>query len=155
MAAARRTEEERIQALEAQIESLKRRKVQKLVRRDPALKQMHAAVRSIDKALAATTDHAMREALNEAEATLIACLELVGGAPKQGKSVLIPQPKRAAVSEEALLAYVRLHPDARGELIAQALGTDTATVRPVMKRLIQSGRVKAAGKARATSYSAV
>ena len=45
--------------------------------------------------------------------------------------------------------------NARGELIAQALGTDTASVRPVMKRLIQSGRVKVAGKARATSYSAV
>jgi hypothetical protein len=50
----------RIKALEAQIEALKRLKAQKLVRRDPALKEMHAAVRSIDKALAASSDHAVR-----------------------------------------------------------------------------------------------
>ena len=154
MAITRRSEEERIQALETQIEALKRRKAHKLVHRDPALKQMHAAVRSLNKALGATADHATREALNEALATLSACLALVGGAQKQDASVLVPQPRRSGLSEEALLSHVRMHPDARGEAIAQALGTDTATVRPVMKRLIQSGRVKAAGKARATSYSA-
>jgi len=154
--AAHRSDEERIQALEAEIQALKRRKAQKLVRRDPALKQMHAAVRSINKALGATADHATREALNEARATLTACLALVGGgAQEHDRGVLVPQPRRSGLSEETLLSYVRLHPDARGEVIAQALGTDTATVRPVMKRLIHSGRVKAAGKARATSYSAV
>ena len=152
--APQRSAEDRIRALEAQIDALKQRKARKQQHRDPALKQMHAAVRSIDKALAASTDHAAREALGEARTTLMACLAMTGSAPK---GTLAPQIRRAAgaVSEDVLLAHVRSHPGQRGEQIAGAFGTDTATVRPVMKRLIQAGRVRTAGQARAMSYAAV
>jgi hypothetical protein len=150
--AAQRSAEERIRALEAQIEALKQRKARKQLHRDPALKQMHSAVRSIDKALAVSSDHALREALGEARTTLSACLALTGGMPK---ATLVPQARRipGAVSEEALLSYVRTNPGHRGEQIAGALGTDSASVRPVMKRLIQAGKVRTAGQARAMSYS--
>lgn len=153
---ARRPEEERIKALEAQIEALKQRKARKQQRRDPALRHLHAAVRSIDKASAASSDHATREALGEARATLSACLSLVGSGPTGHRGTLIPRaaPAGGKVSEEGLLAHVRQHPGHRGEQIAQALGTDTSTIRPVMKRLIQAGRVRTVGQARAMSYSA-
>ena len=153
--APRRSDEDRIKELEAQIEALKQRKARKQQRRDPALKQMHAAVRSIDKAMSISTDHAVREALGEARNTLTACLALMGAT---SKGMIVPAPRRATVgaglSEEALLSYVRSNPGHRGEQIAAALGTDTAAIRPVMKRLIKAGRVKTAGQARAMSYAA-
>jgi hypothetical protein len=151
---ARRSDEDRIKALEARIEALKQRKARRQRRRDPALKQMHAAVRSIDQALAASADHAVREALGEARTTLAACLALTSATPR---GTLVPQARRGAggVTEDALLAHVRAHPGQRGEEIASVLGTDTGTVRPVMKRLIQAGRVRTAGQARAMSYAAV
>jgi DNA-binding IscR family transcriptional regulator len=152
--ALRRSAEDRIQALEAQIEALKQRKVRKQQRRDPTLKQIQAAVRSVDKALAASGDHTTRAALGEARNTLAACLTLAGATPKR---TLVPQARQASagVSEEALLSYVRTNPGQRGEQIAGALGTATSTLRPVMKRLVRAGRVKTAGQARAMSYAAV
>ena len=151
--AARRSIEDRIKALEAQIEALKQRKARRLQRRDPALKHMHAAVRSIDRAVATSTDRAEREALGEARNTLMACLALTGATPK---GTLVPQARRQAggVSEEALMSYLRTNPGERGEQIAWALGTDAPTLRPVMKRLIRAGRVKTTGQARAMSYAA-
>ena len=153
--APRRSDEDRIRELEAQIEALKQRKARKQQHRDPALKQMHAAVRSIDKAMGTSSDHAVREALGEARNTLTACLALVGAA---SKGMIVPAPRRATavagISEEALLSYVRTNPGHRGEQIAVALGTDAATIRPLMKRLIQAGKVRTAGQARAMSYAA-
>lgn len=151
---AHRSEEERIKALEAQIEALKQRKVQKQQRKDPTHRHMTGAVRSIDQALSATSDHATREHLNEARATLAACLAMTAGAQPK-RAVLAPQARRGGVSEDALLSHIRMHPGSRGEAIAQALGTDTATVRPVMKKLIKAGLVKVAGQARAMSYAAL
>jgi len=144
--------EDRIRALEAQIEALKQRKARKQLHRDPALKQIHAAIRSIDKAMAASSDRTEREALGEARNTLTACLALTGG---KSSGTLVPQARRASgvVSEDALLAYVRTNPGQRGEQIAGALGTDSASVRPVMKKLIQAGKVRTIGQARAMSYS--
>jgi hypothetical protein len=153
---AHRSEEERIRALEAQIERLRRRKAQKLVRRDPSVVQMRAAVRSIDQAMAATTNPTTRKALGEARNTLTACLALTGAMPKQDGGVLMPQAGRSAggVSEDALLSHVRADPGARGEEIASVFGASADAIRPVMKRLIRAGRVKAAGQARAMSYAA-
>jgi predicted transcriptional regulator len=70
--------------------------------------------------------------------------------------MLVPQARRSAgaVSEDALLSHVRTNPGQRGEEIAKAMGTEAATVRPVMKRLIEAGRVRAQGRARAMSYAA-
>ena len=61
----RRTEEQRIQALEAQIAALKLRAERKKLTRDPALKHVSAALRSIDKALSHSEDAATRQALDE------------------------------------------------------------------------------------------
>jgi len=153
---ARLPEEDRIKALEAQIEALKQRKARKQQRRDPALKHMHAAVRSIDKAMAESHDAATRQAMAEARTTLAACLALVGAAPKPQRGVITPRarPANGVVSEEVLLGHVRCNPGHRGEQIAQALGTDTGTIRPVMKRLVKAGRVRTAGQARAMCYAA-
>lgn len=125
---ARRSEEERIVQLEKQIAAIKARAARKLVRKDPALRHIHASVKAIDKALAASEDHATRQALGEARSTLAACLALSGVAPKADRGTLVPQPRRAAaaISEEALLSHVRQHPGQRGEEIARALGTESA-----------------------------
>lgn len=152
----RRTDEQRIADLEKQIEALRQRKVRRQQRRDPALKYMHAAVRSIDKAMTGSHDGAARQGLADARNTLAACLALVGAAPKQqrGASTPRPRPIAGAISEGALLSHVRGNPGSRGEQIAQAFGTDTGTIRPVMKRLIKAGRITTAGQARAMSYAA-
>jgi hypothetical protein len=154
--APQRSQELRIRALEAQIAVIKARVARKLARKDPSLRHIHAAVKSIDKALAMSTDHATREALGEARNTLTACLALTGAMPKQDRGVVVPQPRRSAggVSEDALLSHVRAHPGARGEEIASAFGENADAIRPVMKRLIKAGRVKTAGRARAMSYAA-
>jgi hypothetical protein len=150
--AAQRSAEDRIRALESQIEALKQRKARKQMHRDPALKQMHSAVRSIDKALGLSSDHALREALGEARNTLTACLALTGG---RSSGTLVPQARRAAgvVSEDALLSYVRQNPGQRSEQISAAIGANSDAIRPVMKRLIQAGRVRTQGQKRAMSYS--
>ena len=152
--AVRRSAEDRIKAIEAQIEALKQRRARKLVQRDPALKHLHAAVRSIEKAMAESHDAAARKGLAEARSTLAACLALVGAAPTRERGVVTPRSRAATceITEDALLAHVRTNPGHRGEQIATAFGTDTGTIRPVMKRLIRAGRVKAAGQARAMSY---
>jgi hypothetical protein len=153
----RRTDEQRIADFEKQIDALKQRKVRNLQRRDPALKHMHAAVRSIDKAMSENHDAAARQGLAEARSSLAACLALVGAAPNQGRGVLTLRlrPRAGVITEDALLSHVRQNPGDRGEQIATALRTDTATVRPVMKRLIKAGRVRTVGQARAMSYAAV
>jgi hypothetical protein len=152
---AQRSEEVRIKALEAQIAVIKARVARKLARKDPSLRHIHAAVNSIDKALAASSDHAVRQALGEARNTLTACLALTGAMPKQDCGVLLPQSRRVAggITEDALLSHVRANPGHRSEQIAVALGTDPDGIRPVMKRLIKAGRVRTDGRARAMSYS--
>ena len=111
-------------------------------------------MRSIDKAAKATGDNAVRKALEEARATLGACLAMNGANP--GKGVLKPAkrgPARAAAAANpgAVLTYVRNNPGSSGEQIAEAQGTDTKTLRLVLRELIE---VKATGKARGTRYAA-
>lgn len=152
----RRSEEERIRALEAQIQTLKARAAAKKVRRDPALKHISTAVRLVDKALAATEDAAMRQALDEARATLSACLSLNGIAPRSPKGVLVPRARpEARVDAQAVLAQVQAHPGQRGEEIAAALATDSKSMRPVMRRLIDSKKVKTRGQRRGMTYHPV
>ncbi len=55
---------------------------------------------------------------------------------------------------DKVLAYLGEHPGSRGEEIAAQLGTNTGTLRPVLHRLRDEGRIKVQGKARATTYSA-
>lgn len=151
----RRTEEQRIADLEAQIARLKARAAAQKVKKDPALKHVSAALRSIDQAASQTEDRVLRQSLIEARTSLSACLQLKGVTltPK-GSS-----PKRmvrgGAIDPDALLAYVRNNPGQRGEQISAALGTDSTSMRPVMKQLIADRRVKTQGERRGMVYSAV
>ena len=152
----RRTEAERIEALEAQIQKLKSRAEAKKVRRDPALKHLLAAVRWIDKALGSSADPATRKALDDARATLTACLALQGVAPKAQNSYEVPRVRsNHHVDSDALLAHVQAHPGQRGEEIAAAMSTDARTMRPVMHRLIDSRKVKTRGQRRGMTYHPV
>jgi hypothetical protein len=147
---ARRTEEQRIAELEAKIAALKAKAAQRKVKKDPALKHINAAVRSIDKARSVTSDVTTRKALDEARLTLSACLRLGGGTAIQSHG---SAPKRVArsggaVDLAALLTYVTSNPGQRGEQIAATLGTDSTTMRPVMKRLIEERKIKTKGERR-------
>jgi len=105
----RLSETDRIRQLDAQIESLKARAAAKMVKRDPSLRFIGAAVRHMDVVLAATVDNAACQALDEACPTLGAVLALSVG-------VLVPQRRRVAamLDEAAVLAYVQAHSGARG-----------------------------------------
>lgn len=150
----RRSEEDRIKALEAQIEAIKAKAERKKITRDPALKHVSAALRSIDKALSFSEDQATRQALDEARATISAALSINGVA---SKGMLIPQRRRAVgtVEAEALLDFIQAHPGSRGEQIAAELGTDTKAMRPVMHRLIDERKVKTKGQRRGMTYHPV
>src|SRR5688572_13431699 len=69
----RRTSDQLIADLEEKIEQVKRRAAQTKVKKDPALRHVSGAVRSIDKALASCEDKATRSALSEARSGL-ACI---------------------------------------------------------------------------------
>ena len=150
----RRTEEARIEALEAQIAALKQRAEAKKVKRDPALKHVSAALRSIDKALSFSEDQATRQALDEARATISAALSLNG---VSARGTLVPQRRRAVATIEpaALLEFIQAHPGSRGEQIAAELGTDTKLMRPLMHRLIDERKVKTKGQRRGMTYHPV
>jgi hypothetical protein len=157
MAQNRRSEADRIAELEARIAQLKARMEEKKVKKDPALRYVTKAVKSIDQAFAETRDVPLRQALESARTTLAACLSLTG--------VMVPQQQggrrartvsgSANVDQEALLQYVRKNPGQRGEQISAAMGTTSDGMRPVMKRLIEAGQIKVKGERRATTYTAV
>src|SRR5688500_17848599 len=114
----RRTPEQLIADLQAQIEKVKARAARAKVKKDPALRHINGAVRSIDKAAKATGDSAGRKALEEARATLGACLVMNGAATR---GVLTPAKRgaaRAAVEPDSVLTYVRNNPGSSGEQIA-------------------------------------
>lgn len=60
----------------------------------------------------------------------------------------------AAIDPGAVLTYVRNNPGGSGEQIADAHGTDTKALRPVLRELIEAGDVKTTGKARGARYAA-
>ena len=78
-----------------------------------------------------------------------------GGSP--GKGVL--EPRRAStrptgtIDPGAVLVYVRNNPGSSGEQIAEEMATDTATLRPVLREMIEAGQVKTSGRARGTRYA--
>jgi hypothetical protein len=55
---------------------------------------------------------------------------------------------------ESVPTYVRNNPGSSGEQIASAAGTDTTTLRPVLRELISAGAVTTTGKGRGTRYAA-
>jgi hypothetical protein len=134
-------------------EQVKRRAAAKKVKRDPALRYVSGAIRSIDKALSASEDHASRAALLDARSGLAAILSLSGVVVPAGRGRTGPRGVGPVIAEDALLAYIQAHPGSRSEDIAAGLGTDTAGIRPALVGLKQAGRLVVEGKARATRYS--
>lgn len=144
----RKSELERIAALEARIEALKARAA---ARADPTPRHVKKVLRAIDSALDALEGSEARAALERARAVL----EPFG--PERGHLQSAARAARrtrapAADLSEALLAHVKRNPGQRGEEIASALGTDTRTMRPTMRRLIDGGKVRTEGRNRGTSY---
>ena len=151
----RRTEEQRIADLEAKIVAIKAKAQRQKVKRDPALRHLNAAVRSIDKAVVGCEDAATRKALEEARSTLSACLSLKGVTiPTQAGPRTGMRRSAGRIDGDVLLEYVSKNPDHRGEQIAAALGTDTKSMRPVMKRLIDAKKVRTQGERRGMTYAA-
>ena len=142
----RRTPEQMIADLEKQIQKVKSRAQEREARKDPTIRHVAAAVRSIDKALAATQDAATKEALSEARATLTACQALEGGTPR---------PAAARVDPDRVLDYLAKHTGSRGEKIAAALVSTTAGIRPALQELRTAGRVRTEGERRAMRYFVV
>ncbi len=147
----RRTAEQIIADLQSEIGRIKARAAQQKAKKDPALRHISGAVRAIDKAMGETKDNATRTALTEVRATLSACLALNGAVPA---GTLIPK-RRAGGPPDAdqVLDYIRKHPSSRSEEICGELKTDTTSLRPVLHRLRDEGKVKVERKARARRYS--
>ena len=149
----RRTPEQMIADLQAEIERVKTRAAQAEVKKDPALRHISGAVRSIDKAAGETKDNATRAALAEARATLSACLTLNGAVPASGLGTAKLR-GTGRPDADRVLDYIRKHPRSRSEEIYGEIGADAASLRPVLHRLRDEGKVKVEGKKRATRYSA-
>jgi hypothetical protein len=152
----RRSTDDLIADLEAELAAVKAQAERKKVKKDPSLRHISSALRSIEAALEQTEDSVTRGALGEARATLSACLSLNGAAPAKGHATLSPRPRSrrvASVDPAQVLEYLAKHAGARSEEMAAELGTDTAALRPILHRLRDEGRIRVEGKARATRYS--
>lgn len=150
----RRAPEQQIAELQKQIAAIKTRAAAKKVKQSPTLRHVKAALKSIQKAMAASEDHVLRTALDEARSTLSACMAM--------KGVLMPvarvEPERSdatpngAIAPDDLLRYVKRNPGQRSEQISAAIGTDALKLRGTMRKLIDGGHVRTTGAARATAY---
>ncbi|MBK8178539.1 MAG: hypothetical protein IPK67_06545 [Planctomycetes bacterium] len=101
----------------------------------------------------------LRKALDEARATVSSSLSLLGVTPKAAKprKVLGANARRkpgGKLDPEGVLTYVKNNPGQRGEDLAAAFGSDTATLRPVLKQLAADGAITSEGKGRGTTYAA-
>jgi hypothetical protein len=118
---------------------------------------MSQALRSLDQALNATDDSVLRKALDEARTTVSSSLSLLGITPKTARprKVLASNARRKPSGKfdaDSVLTYVRNNPGQRGEDLAAAFATDTATLRPILKALVADGKVRAEGERRWMRY---
>jgi len=144
----RRGVDQMIADLEAKIAAIRAREAEKKAKADPALRHVKAALRSVDKALSAAKDAALRDGLGEARGALSSVLGAKGGDGGRGETRVRRTASEFSDLADALLNYVRSNPGQRGEQIAAALATDTKTMRPVMKRLIGDGKIATEGQRR-------
>ena len=154
----RRDPEDLVAALEAKIASIKARAERKRAKANPAIRYTVAAVRNMDKAMATADDTALKRALEEAHGGLTAYLKLQGVVSANGSAARASGGRRSSTDVEqvgaSLLAYVRNNPGQRGEDIAEAMGTDSKTIRLPMKKLIAEGKVRTKGERRGMRYYA-
>lgn len=152
----RRDAEQLVADLQAKIEAIKARATRKRAKANPAVRHTVAAVRSLDKAMAATTDHVMRRTLEEARGVLSAFLTLQGAMPAASSGERGTTGRRSPEDVEqmgaSLLAHVNKSPGQRGEQIAEALHLDTKTIRLPMQKLIADKKVKTKGERRGMRY---
>lgn len=154
----RRGIDQMIADLEAKIAVIKERDARKKAKSDPALRHVGAALKAIDKAQAALQDGASRRSLGEARAALESVLARGGASAGSDQGGAVRTRRSAHELQDlasSLLTYVRSNPGQRGEQIAEALSSDTSTIRPVMKRLIADGKITTEGQRRGMTYSAV
>jgi predicted HTH transcriptional regulator len=112
------------------------------------------ALRSIDKGLNASEDQVLRKALDEARATVSSCLGLLGVVAKAKLTPKRRAKAAVALDSEQVLTYARNNAGMKGEVIAEQFGTDTATLRVVLKQLAADGAITSEGKGRGTVYVA-
>lgn len=153
----RREPEQLVADLEAKIEAIKVRMARKRAKSNPAVRFTVAAVRNMDKAMAATTDGVMRQTLEEARAALTSFLSLQGILPAGGASARTVgggrrSPEVVEQMAATLLAHVKSNPGQRGEQIAEVLGVDTKQLRLPMQKLIDEASVKTKGQRRGMRY---
>src|SRR5690349_7012220 len=134
---ARRTTEDRIKDLEAQIAAIKNKAEQKRERAVSTIKLMKAARKALERAIGASEDMVLRQQLVGARETVSACLALCGVAARRS-STLTPRARRTKSTENGVsevdagtvVDYLEKNPASRSEQITAALGTDAATLRP-------------------------
>jgi len=152
----RRSPNDLVAALEAKIQAIKARAERKRAKANPAVRYTVAAVRSMDKAMAATTDAVLRSTLDEARGALSAYLSLQGVAQSARTSRPVAGGRRSTADLEdmasSLIEYIKANPGQRGEQIAAALGTATKTMRRPMLALIEGGSVRTKGERRGMRY---
>jgi hypothetical protein len=150
----RRTDEQLISDLEAEIQRLKQRAARQKVTRAPAIRHTTNAVKAIDTAMSTSDDAVLRRALDEARSTLVACLAMQGVLIPAGTGKVRRGTHDKSQLAEAVLAHVREHAGQRGEQIAAALGTDTKTMRPAIHALIADNKITTQGQRRGMTYHA-
>ena len=161
--------EDKIKQLESRIASIRARADRQQVRANPVVKHMKAALKALEKSMAATDDQVMRKPLDEARGAVSACLGLCGVSAKGTRGTLTPRPRAsegprattaataatrspAALDAKSLAGYVRNNPGAKSEQISAAFGTDAATLRGAMRELLDEGTVRTEGQKRGTRY---
>jgi hypothetical protein len=154
----RRSAEQVIAALEAEIEAIRERAARRKRKSDPTTRYTLAAVRSMEKASAAATDPVLKKALEEARGGLAAYLTFQGIVPaaRAGAQARIVRRSTEALEQTgaSLLDYVREHPGQRSEDIATALGSDTKAIRKPMQTLLAERKLKTTGARRGMRYYA-
>lgn len=150
---ATRTTQERIDELQAKIAAIQARAKARTARKRPEVRPLLVALKSIDGALNASNDQPLRKALDEARTIVASGLGLLGITPKERKAgKRRAQPLAGELDRAAVLTYILNNSGAKGEAIAAAFGTDTATLRPVLKQLAAEGSIRSQGKGRGTTY---